>query len=149
MHRHRDNILLHQFTRINTYFILLIGIFFALSSSIMPCSSDGSSTRRDSPPLWYLAVLPARWMYVFASSGQSNWTTQFTSGKSGKNPHSWMISDGQCFNHLKYIPHNYITAGWEVKPFCLLGLINLVQRLRCKMLRHEKSSCILCTKCMK
>lgn len=31
---------------------------------------------------WYLAVLPTLWMYVFASSGQSNCSTQFTAGKS-------------------------------------------------------------------
>lgn len=30
----------------------------------------------------YLAVLPALWIYVLASSGQSNWRTQFTAGKS-------------------------------------------------------------------
>lgn len=67
----------------DVYFISWIGIFLFSNCSKI-ASSEGKRTKSDSPDFWNLAVLPARWIYSFAFSGQSNWTTQLTAGKSKK-----------------------------------------------------------------
>lgn len=65
-----------------TYCISFIGILRSASLLSIASFSEGSRKRRLSPHRCNLAVRPALWMYVSASSGQSNCTTQFTAGKS-------------------------------------------------------------------
>lgn len=83
-----------------SYSIFLIGTFLSASCLTMPCSSRAVRISNASPPCWnlvdrakilhvnsssarvYRAVRPTRWMYVFASGGQSNCTTQLMDGKS-------------------------------------------------------------------
>lgn len=45
-------------------------------------TSEGNNNNIENPPATYLAVLPTRCTYVCGSSGQSNYITQSTFGKS-------------------------------------------------------------------
>lgn len=68
----------------------------------------------------YLAVLPALWMYVLASSGQSNWRTQFTAGKSAQKECQIKKSVSKSAR-LPYFSFTILLA----RTFCRIKLIGI------------------------
>ena len=80
----------HKFWSWFWIFCVLLGLFLIFDTSMpfvckaarIPSSSLGNRNKSPFPLLSYRAVLPTRWIYVSASSGASNCTTQSTEGKS-------------------------------------------------------------------